>query len=166
MGWIFRGREHVGTRIESTPVRSILIYDFFITGNEIDTRTRHARDALAKYHQSLDEIPPPVLKKSKSKQSLRPEESTEDSPAPPSKRQKRNGADRSVGDREETWTPSKEDWEPFVVRVDAVEKDDAGQLLAYILFKNNKKTKVSMDKVYRHCPRPMLRFYEEHLKFK
>ncbi|KIV90315.1 hypothetical protein, variant [Exophiala mesophila] len=125
----------------------------------------HARDILAKYKETLDEIPPLVLKKTKSKQSLRREPSTEDSPAPPSKRQRKNGADRSTGEREETWTPSKEDWEPFVVRVDAVERGDDGQLLAYILFKNNKKTKVSMDKVYRHCPRPMLRFYEAHLKF-
>ena len=90
----------------------------------------------------------------------------EDSPAPPAKRQKRNGSLSAATAAEETWTPTKEDWEPSVVRVDAVEKDESGQLLAYILFKNNKKTKVSMDKVYRHCPRPMLRYYEEHLKFK
>jgi hypothetical protein len=59
--------------------------------------------------------------------------------------------------------PTEEDWELQVVKVGAVERDDSGKLLAYILFKNGKQINVSMDKVYRHCLRPMLRFYEEHL---
>lgn len=59
----------------------------------------------------------------------------------------------------------KEDWEPQVVRVEAVERDDSGKLLAYILFKNGEQICVSMDKIHRHCSRPMLRFYEEHLRF-
>jgi chromobox protein 1 len=50
--------------------------------------------------------------------------------------------------------------------VATVEKSESGQLMAYIEFRNGRKTKVSMDQVYRHCPRPMLKFYEEHLKFK
>lgn len=50
--------------------------------------------------------------------------------------------------------------------VDTVEKNEAGQLVAYIKFKNGNKTKVTMDKVYQHCPKAMLKFYEDHLKFK
>jgi chromobox protein 1 len=83
------------------------------------------------------------------------------------KRQKtKNLAPASSTWREEAaWMPLKEDWEPQVVKVDAVERDESGKLLAYILFSNGEQTCVGMDKVHRHCPRSMLRFYEEHLRF-
>jgi len=68
-------------------------------------------------------------------------------------------------DPTESWTPKKEDWEPLVEKIETVEKDTTGQLVAYVVFKNGKKTKVGMDKIYRHCPRPMLNFYENHLRF-
>ena len=127
----------------------------------------HAAKILADYHKGLGGKPDPQLKGKKSKQSLRQEEaSPADSPAPAAKRQKRNGGFEREEIPEESWTPNKEDWEPLVNRIDTVEKDETGQLLAYIMFNNGKKTKVSMDKVYRHCPRPMLKFYENHLKFK
>ncbi|KEF60219.1 uncharacterized protein A1O9_05069 [Exophiala aquamarina CBS 119918] len=124
----------------------------------------HARQILADYHESIGGAPTTGLKKSKSKQSLRRQASTDDSPAPSAKRQKRNG---SLGrpDLTESWTPTKEDWEPLVLKIETVEKDPSGQLVAYVVFNNGKKTKVGMDKIYRHCPRPMLKFYENHLKF-
>jgi chromobox protein 1 len=128
---------------------------------------RHSRQILADYHKSIGGAPSTNLKKTKSKQSLRRQASADESPAP-SKRQKRNGTKEAPAevDANETWTPTREDWEPLVVRIDTVEREESGQLLAYILFNNGKKTKVGMDKVYRHCPRPMLKFYENHLKFK
>jgi hypothetical protein len=60
----------------------------------------------------------------------------------------------------------REDRDRQIVNVEAVERDDSGQLLAYFLFENGKQMCVSMDKVHRHCPRSMLRLYEEGLKFK
>jgi chromobox protein 1 len=85
----------------------------------------------------------------------------DDTPEPSVKR-KRN----SDAPAEATWLPSKSDWEPLVEKVDTVERDATGKLSAYVLFKNGKKTRVSMEQVYIHCPRPMLTFYENHLKFK
>ena len=112
---------------------------------------------MAKYHKAIGGEPKPQqsLKKSKSTQSLR-RQSTEDSPAP--KRRKTDDV--------ETWRPKREDWEPDVEAIDTIERDESGQLLVYVLFKNGKKIKVSMEQVYKHCPRPMLRFYESHLHFK
>ncbi|EXJ95495.1 hypothetical protein A1O1_00617 [Capronia coronata CBS 617.96] len=131
-----------------------------------DNLLPHAAKILSQYHTDLGGPPTARnVRKSKSKQSLRRQSSAEDSPAP--KRQKRNGASTASSSEEAgSWLPRKEDWEPEVQRIDTVEKTDSGQLTAFILFTNGKKTKVSMDKVYRHCPRPMLKFYEEHLKFK
>jgi chromobox protein 1 len=106
------------------------------------------------------------MKRGKSKQSLREAASSEDLPA--SKRQKRNGA-KGVKEAEQdfSWLPKGDQWEDQVVKVETIERnEDTKQLMAYILFTNGKRSKISMDMVYKYCPRPMLRFYEEHLKFK
>ena len=57
-------------------------------------------------------------------------------------------------------------WDGEVERVDTIDRDDTGQLQVYLIFKNGKRTKVSMDMVKKHCPVPMLEFYELNLKFK
>ena len=62
------------------------------------------------------------------------------------------------------WTPTSKDWEPEIERVDTVDRDPATKKLhAYIIFRNGKRIKVGMEMVYKHCPRAMLKFYEEHL---
>ncbi|EXJ64190.1 hypothetical protein A1O7_00526 [Cladophialophora yegresii CBS 114405] len=126
----------------------------------------HSRLILAAYHKRIGVIPQAPMKKGKSKQSLRETASSED--LPPPKRQKRNGA-KYAKDAEQdlSWLPKGDQWEPQVEKVETIERDEeTKQLMAYILFKNGKRSKISMDMVYKHCPRPMLRFYEEHLKFK
>lgn len=128
---------------------------------------RGAIAILTQYHESIGGVP--KLKRGKSKQNLRKDPPPSDSPAP-SKRRRKNGTKEisAAADEEDegTWTPSGQNWETQIDRIDTVEKDDSGQLLAYILFKNGRKTKVGMDKVYVHCPVSMLKFYENHLKFK
>jgi chromobox protein 1 len=96
------------------------------------------------------------VKKSKSTTSLRQQSFAEDSPAPKK---------RKIQD-DESWRPPRQDWEPDVDRIDTIERDKTGNLMVFVLFNNGKKLKVSMDQVYKHCPRPMLRFYEKHLHFK
>lgn len=60
--------------------------------------------------------------------------------------------------------PKTQDWEKYVESITHIERNtETGQLVVFINWENGKKTKVSMDKVYQHCPRPMLRFYEKHL---
>ena len=121
---------------------------------------------LAAYHKKLGGQPQAPMKRGKSKQSLREAASSEDLPA--SKRQKRNGTkDANEAEEDLTWLPKRGHWEDQVDKVETIERnEDTDKLMAYILFKNGKRSKISMDMVYQHCPRPMLKFYEEHLKFK
>lgn len=121
---------------------------------------RHARKTLQEYHDSIGGIPSAnSVKRTKSKQSLKSQSSQDQ---PKRKRQKRSVDEHS----DQEWTPSGKDWEPQVDKIETVERNEAGTLMAYILFRNGKKSKVTMDKIYQHCPRPMLKFYEDHLKFK
>jgi len=100
-------------------------------------------------------IPKPATKKRKSTQSLK-----EDTPSS-TKKLKRNGS-AELSD----WTPKGLSWEKEIVRVDTVDRDPlTKKLTAYIMFTNGKMAKVGMDKVYKHCPLAMLKFYEDHLKF-
>jgi chromobox protein 1 len=62
------------------------------------------------------------------------------------------------------WVPEEDNWEPYVSRITAIEKDGkTGGLVVSIQFKTGKTVKVDMANVYRHCPHPMLKFYERHL---
>ncbi len=63
-----------------------------------------------------------------------------------------------------SWTPKKENWESEIASIDTVERDrDTGKLWAFIYFNNNKRSKIGMELVYKHCPVAMLKFYERHL---
>jgi chromobox protein 1 len=91
--------------------------------------------------------------KRKSRQSL-PDQ------AAPTKKSKRNTTSTEFS----RWTPHASNWEPEIERVDTVDREpDTKKLNAYIIFKNGKRVKVGMEMVYKHCPRAMLRFYEQHL---
>jgi hypothetical protein len=62
------------------------------------------------------------------------------------------------------WMPSGKDWEGEVLSVQHIEKDEkTGTLWVFVLWKNGKRTKVHMSKIRKHCPRPMLDFYQAHL---
>ncbi|KAJ9498828.1 hypothetical protein H2202_005504 [Exophiala xenobiotica] len=126
----------------------------------------HARKILANYHKAIGGAPGATsIKRSQSRQSLKAQSSADDTPEP--KRRKKNGESAASPETEAgTWTPKGDNWEAQVDKVETIERNQAGQLTAFVLFKNGKKSIVSMEKVYAHCPRPMLKFYEEHLKFK
>lgn len=108
--------------------------------------------------------PPARLGKRKSSSHLK---AASDSPIP--KRSKRtNGNDdesaASLPQTTGTWTPKKENWDNDIAAIDTVERDrDTGKLWAFIYFTNKKRSKVGMELVYKHCPLPMLKFYERHL---
>jgi Chromo shadow domain len=63
-----------------------------------------------------------------------------------------------------SWTPKSTNWENEIASIDTVERDrETGKLWVFIYFTNGKRSKVGMDKVYKHCPVAMLKFYERHL---
>ena len=125
---------------------------------------RTAQEALADYHRrngGVPQKPTKSVKKRKPAASLKEAGSIdESSPDPTTSRKRRRGSAESEID---DWTPKGLDWEPQIAEIKTVARDDDGKLLAYIRFKNGKNVKVRMDLVYKHCPRPMLKFYEEHL---
>jgi hypothetical protein len=122
---------------------------------------------LDRYFERIGGRPEPS-KLGKRKSSSQLKQSPSDSPVP--KRSKRtNTNDEEFVDESSqtaaTWTPKSENWEREIQTIDTVERDaETGKLWAFILFKSNmKRTKVGMDKVYKHCPLAMLKFYERHL---
>ncbi|ETN39465.1 uncharacterized protein HMPREF1541_05689 [Cyphellophora europaea CBS 101466] len=119
-----------------------------------------AREILSKYHEKIGHdpsVPDKSLKKSKVTGDLK--RTASDSPGP-NKRQRTSDGSDATG----TWLPRESDWEKHVHAITHIEKDvNTGQLVVFINWQNGKKTKVSMNQVYAHCPRPMLKFYEQHL---
>jgi hypothetical protein len=107
-----------------------------------DCSPSYAPEIVQQYHTSIGGPAENALEKTKSKQSRHFRSEAKEPPAPAAKRQKRNILDPalSITQEESAWVPTKEDWEPQVVKVEAVERDEAGKLLAYILFKNGKQT--------------------------
>ena len=96
----------------------------------------------------------------KSTQSLK-ESSVEQ---PSAKKFKRGGTVNTEDQPLGSWTPKAANWEDEIAEVDTIERDHAtGKLWVFLSFTNGKKTRVGMDKVYKHCPLTMLRFYEQHL---
>lgn len=78
--------------------------------------------------------------------------------------QKARVLDSSTNQAHSSWLPDEDDWEPFISEIITVEKDErTGILVVSIKFNNGNTVKVDMASVYRHCPRPMLKFYERHL---
>jgi chromobox protein 1 len=106
-----------------------------------------ARDILAAYHKRIGGDPTPSLKRSASQKDQTPVKRT-----------------KQEEDTFGSWVPKTQDWEPSVNKVTHIEKDESsGRLVAFVDWKNGKKTKIDMDQIYQHCPRPMLKFYEQHL---
>lgn len=64
---------------------------------------------------------------------------------------------------EDNWLPEETIWDEHILEVETIQRDENKNLTAFIRWKNGRRTKVGMDKVYIHCPVPMLRFYEDHL---
>lgn len=81
-------------------------------------------------------------------------------------RREDSGEEESKADEQsDTWYPSRDNWEEYIQSIETVERDRNHKMWAYIHFKNGKRAKIGMDMVYKHCPIPMLKFYEDHLYF-
>lgn len=121
---------------------------------------------LDKYFESIGGRPQAgKLGKRKSTAQLK---GASDSPAPKRSKRTNGNDDESMDDlpvqKTGTWTPKKENWESEISSIDTVERDHGtGKLWVFIYFNNDKRSKVGMEMVYKHCPIAMLKFYERHL---
>lgn len=65
------------------------------------------------------------------------------------------------------WVPRSKNWENEIQNIDTILREPGtSNLIAYLHWKNGKKSKVSLETCYDKCPKKMLKFYEEHLVFK
>lgn len=64
------------------------------------------------------------------------------------------------------WVSDKDHWEEDVRKVQTVTRDENKNLVAYLIWTNEKITKVSIGLCYERIPQMMLKFYEDHLVFK
>ncbi|KAG0231058.1 hypothetical protein BGW42_000534 [Actinomortierella wolfii] len=97
-----------------------------------------------------------TLASSRRKEKASPDE------VPPNKRQKTASAVSS-----KPWTPpsSWSTWENEVIEVKDVERSN-GKLIIYLSWKDGHETAHTREEVHERCPRKLLKFYEDHLKFK
>lgn len=72
----------------------------------------------------------------------------------------------------DTWkppTPNDNAWDPLVSQVDTIEKDNNGELWAYLVWneKNedgrHNRSKARLSTCRKACPQKMLEFYEKHV---
>lgn len=131
---------------------------------EPEENLEDARDILAKYHHKNGGAPQPDVtprvKPKSSKRNLKQssEDLADESSGPSSKRPKKDP------DTLSEWLPKGQSWENDVAQIDTVERDQAtGKLYVYLKFKNGKRTKITNEKIHKHCPLALLRFYESHL---
>ncbi|KAL8949037.1 MAG: hypothetical protein Q9222_004821 [Ikaeria aurantiellina] len=159
---------------------------------------RGAREILEAYWLSIGGKPlPSSSKPPKSSIKKRGRQSTgSTAPAEPAKKQQKRGrksaASASAQDRDndttdadvgpvgytdvnpDSWkppAPNDNAWDPLVMNVDTIEKDDKEQLWAYLVWneKNDdgrfNRSKAKLATCNKACPQRMLQFYEKHVVF-
>ncbi|KAE8351634.1 hypothetical protein BDV28DRAFT_136653 [Aspergillus coremiiformis] len=128
-----------------------------------------AKDLVEEYYR-VKGGRPEKPQRGKRKSMTGPKETSEK--AEPKKRRKpRADATTETGDEDDAelpdWVPRSKNWESEVLNVDTILRDpETSKLIAYLHWKNGKKSKVSLETCYDKCPKKMLKFYEEHLVFK
>ena len=123
-----------------------------------------AVDALTAYHKSIGGKPikPNAgAKKRKSTASLKEVPSSPVSSATKRPKRSRSEEDDEIAD----YLPKTKIWDDDIDSIDLITRDENKNLVVFIRWKNGRQTKVNMNMVYKHCPVPMLKYYEQHLKF-
>ncbi|KAB8224145.1 hypothetical protein BDV33DRAFT_11896 [Aspergillus novoparasiticus] len=128
-----------------------------------------AKDLVEEYYRAQGGRPEKP-QRGKRKSMTRPKHTPEKS-EPKRRRKSRAEAATETPDEGDAdlpdWVPRSKNWENEVQSVDTILRDaETSTLIAYLHWKNGKKSKVSLETCYEKCPRKMLKFYEEHLVFK
>ncbi|KAL4804508.1 hypothetical protein BDV18DRAFT_143311 [Aspergillus unguis] len=135
----------------------------------------NAPEVLQEYFKTIGGRPEKPTKKRKS--TGRPAKAAQEEKPEPKKRRKSRANDEETATPEvrkeeqekntpaPNWVPKAKSWENEVKAVDTIVREGDG-LVAYLHWKNDKKSKVSIETCYDKCPRKMLKFYEQHLVFK
>lgn len=147
-----------------------------------------AREILEAYWEKIGGKPEPKVKEPKSTGKKRGRQSTGSAVEPTKKQQKKgrkstsalqdntndDNDDFPVGyaDAPDSWEPPNPNdnaWDPLLMQVDTIEKDNNGDLWAYLAWneKNEdgrfKRSKARLTTCRKACPQKMLDFYEKHV---
>ncbi|TGZ78237.1 chromo domain-like protein [Ascodesmis nigricans] len=133
-----------------------------------------AQEAVEDYFAEIGGRPQPVTPAKSSNKRNRISTvgaSSDNTPAPKSvnKRARKSiaggGDDMDIDDKK--WTPpNTKSWEEDVIAIDTIEKNNDGQLVCFVQWKDGKKSQHPIQDIYKKCPQRMLKFYEQHLVFK
>ncbi|KAL4785235.1 hypothetical protein BJX76DRAFT_185711 [Aspergillus varians] len=135
-----------------------------------------AKDVLQEYFKILGGRPEKPQPKKRKSMGRPPKTAKEEKPEPKRRRRSRAadneetdaGEDKQEKEKDSQapdWVPKSKNWEKEVNNVDTIVREADG-LVAYLHWKNGKKSKVSIETCYQKCPLMMLKFYEQHLVFK
>ena len=145
-----------------------------------------AKDAVDEYYRKLGGRPvKPEPKKRKSVGGRPPKSAPakQEKPEPKRQRKSRGPVEDETAENNDTpnWMPKSKNWEKEVKSVETILRDaETDGLVAFLLWENGKKSKVSIEMCYDRCPRKascdlrgiprslltynqMLQFYESHL---
>ncbi|KAL8691983.1 MAG: hypothetical protein Q9224_004055 [Gallowayella concinna] len=156
---------------------------------ETEENLEGARDILEAYWTKIGGKPLPMALQPKSTGKKRGRQSTGTiQPSKKAKKAGRKSASAAQDDDDNTpeppvgyvdvnpdiWKPPPPNdnaWDPLIMNVDTIEKDDKGELWAYLVWneKNNddrfNRSKAKLATCNKACPQKMLRFYEKHVVF-
>ncbi|OQD74183.1 hypothetical protein PENDEC_c012G01820 [Penicillium decumbens] len=135
-----------------------------------------AEQVLAEYYRSIGGRPEKPAGKAgpgrKRKSMGETKSPSASASAEPKRRRRSTKAQDQVPETEadednDSWVPKGKSWDQELDTVDTIIRDqDDGGLYAMLLWKNGKRSRVSIESCYEKCPKKMLKFYESHLVFK
>ncbi|KAL8930725.1 MAG: hypothetical protein Q9208_000266 [Pyrenodesmia sp. 3 TL-2023] len=160
---------------------------------ETEENLAGAREILEAYWEKIGGKPQPKAKEPKPVGRKRGRQSTGSAVEPVKKQQKKgrkststlqdNNDDNDDNDEfpvgftdvnPDTWKPPQPNdnaWDPLLMQVDTIEKDNNGDLWAYLVWneKNDdgrfNRSKARLNTCRKACPQKMLDFYEKHVVF-
>jgi len=136
-----------------------------------------AKDLLIEYHQKIGGRPKLTDLSASSRKRKQSGTPTAKQSGAKGRKKTKNGDDESTPTvkkqikEEKEWAPPAGLWEEAVISVESVEqavdpKSGDTQLIAYVVWNDERKTQHPVKLLYRKCPQKMLQFYERHLVFK
>ncbi|KAK1146310.1 hypothetical protein N8T08_003097 [Aspergillus melleus] len=128
-----------------------------------------AEEVVKEYFKSLGGRPTKPQAQGRKRKSMTAAKQIPEKTEPKRRRKSQaDAADEATDDSDAMkWVPKSKSWEAEVENVDTIMRDpETSKLIAYLQWKNGKKSKVSIESCYDKCPKKMLKFYEQHLVFK
>ncbi|RMJ23743.1 heterochromatin protein [Aspergillus sp. HF37] len=110
-----------------------------------------AKEVVDEYYRAQGGRPEKPTKKRKSQTETKPAAGDAES----TKRRKSKGAtgtETPEGEELADWVPKGKNWENDIASVETVSREPSGELSAFLIWNNRKKSKVSIETCHRKCP--------------